>query len=329
VKFIRFLGSRALTLGLLITGVIYFLWLTALWFLQLIPAVWMLWVPISVLAIPFLTNVMVNLFTRRYAYTGNILFHAAFLIIFIGLRITLLTRFEGVFALTEGESFFGEESEYITYSASDGFDELAPDISLKLESITLEFWADRLHFTKFESEVRYPATTLAERGEIRINGGLTIDGARLRLLDFGYTTEFVLENTEKGTATVQKPKMAVFPPGSEDNIEVGSYRVYIKVLPDPVSEKGELRNRTMNLVDPVFLVRIKWLYRDMFEGALKKNDFVEFGTFKITFKDINYWTRIGAVKDPGEMVIVAGLVVMVLGLMLRLLPGLYGKSIRA
>lgn len=323
MKFIKFLGSRGLTLALLITGVAYFLWLTLLWALNLIPAPWMLWSPLSALSLPFLANVIVNLFTRRYAYTGNILFHAAFLIIFIGLRITLLTRFEGEFALTEGESFFGEENEYISYTSPDGFDGHAPDISLRLESVTPEFWEDRLHFTGLESEVRYPATTLAEGGVVRLNGGVKMDGAKLRLVSFGYTTELLLEDLKEGSSIKLEPKMAVFPPGAEDSIEIGSYRLYIKVLPDPVSQAGELQNRTMNLVRPVSLVRIEWLRSEIYDGVLKKGDSVDFGSFRVTFRGIKYWARFGAVKDPGQRVVMAGMVMMCLGLVLRLIPGMY------
>jgi cytochrome c biogenesis protein ResB len=326
VNVIKFLGSRGLTMGLLKTGVGYFLWLTILWLLNLRPANYMLWVPISIISVPFLTNVIVNLLTRRYAYTGNILFHAAFVIIFIGLGITLLTRFEGVFVLTEGESFFGEEKEYIRYSSRDGFNELAPGISLRLDRVSPEFWEDKLHFTRLESEVRYPATTLRNSGIVRLNGGLKMDGARLRLVSFGYAPEVLLEDMKAGTLQRRAAKMAVFPPEAEDYLELGSYRVKVKVLSDPVKEAGKLRNKSMNLVDPVFLVKVTWLDQPIYEGALKKGEEVGFGSFKMSFGGIKYWTEFGVVKDPGEPVVIAGLVTLVLGLFLRLLPGLYGKA---
>jgi cytochrome c biogenesis protein ResB len=323
---IKFLGSRGLSMGLLITGAVYFFYLTILWLLDLRPAPFMLWSPISVLSVPFLANLITNLLTRRYAHTGNILFHAAFVIILIGLRISLLARFEGEFTLTEGESFFGDEKEYTSYTASDEFDESAPRISLRLDSVTPEFWEDKFHFTRLESNVRYPATTLRNIGIIRLNGGLKMDGARLRLTSFGYAPEVLLENLRVGTIHRSATKMAVFPPGSEDHLQIGSYRVFIKVLSDPVSEAGKLRNKSMNLVDPVFLVKVTWVYQSIFEGVLKKGEEVRFGSFKISFEGIKYWTGFGVVKDPGEPVVIAGLIALVLGLFLRLLPDLYRKG---
>jgi hypothetical protein len=79
-------------------------------------------------------------------------------------------------------------------------------------------------------------------------------------------------------------------------------------------------------VDPVFLVKVTWVYQTIFEGVLKKDEEVQFGSFKISFEGIKYWTEFGVVKDPGEPVVIAGLVALVLGLFLRLLPGLYRKG---
>ena len=91
---IRFLGSRKLSIGILIAGGTYFIYLTILWFLNIKPPVfYMVWFPVLALTIPFLANVIINLFTRRYTYTGNILFHAAFAVIAIGIGISLLYRF--------------------------------------------------------------------------------------------------------------------------------------------------------------------------------------------------------------------------------------------
>lgn len=313
-------------MGLLIAALAYFLWLTLLWLLNLKPAPYMLWAPVSLLTLPFIANVLVNLFTRRYTYTGNILFHAAFVIILIGMRITLFARFEGTFALTEGESFFGEETEYVQYSASGEFSEAAPGVSFRLDRVTPWFWDDKLHFTRLTSDVRYPATTLEEAATIRLNGGLKMDGARLRIMSFGYAPEVLVEDLEGRIVRRWAAKMSVFPPGSEDHIEIGSYRIGIKVLPDPVEEEGKLGNKSMNLRDPVFLVNVTWLFEPVFAGVLKRGEKVVIGNLRISFPGIKYWVRYGVVKDPGEPVVIAGLVILVLGLMMRLIPGLYAME---
>jgi hypothetical protein len=116
--------------------------------------------------------------------------------------------------------------------------------------------------------------------------------------------------------------MGVFPSGSEDYVEVGGYRVYLRVLPDPVGEGKELRTRSMNLVEPAYLVRVEWLYDTIFEGRLARGEAARFGPFILKITGIKKWASFEAVKDPGVPVLLTGLALMLLGLVMRLVPAL-------
>lgn len=320
---IRFLGSRKLSIGLLIASGTYFIYLTILWFLNRKPPVfYMVWFPVLALTIPFLANVIINLFTRRYTYTGNILFHAAFAIIAIGIGISLLYRFEGKIILTEGGVFWGEKTDYTAMNKKDEFASLAPKVSFRLDKIVPEYWGQRLYFTKLDGEISYPAETLANKGTIRLNGGLTINGARVRHTGFGFAPEILLEDMQSGTIRRQTSVMMLFPPGSEDYIELGSHKIYIQILSDPVTEQGKLQNRSMNLIDPIFLVNITWMGKPIYKGLFKKGQGIMLGNtnIKISFSGVKYWLQAEIIKDPGEMIVIIGLVAMTVGLLLRLFP---------
>ena len=60
------------------------------------------------------------------------------------------------------------------------------EVSFKLDKIVPEYWGERLHFTRLDGEVRYPAETLENKGMVRLNGGLKINGARIRHEGFGF-----------------------------------------------------------------------------------------------------------------------------------------------
>ena len=320
---IRFLGSRKLSIGLLIAGGTYFIYLTVLWFLNIKPpAFYMVWFPVLALTIPFLANVIINLFTRRYTYTGNILFHAAFAVIAIGIGISLLYRFEGKIILTEGGVFWGEKTDYMAMNKKDAFARLAPKVSFRLDKILPEYWGQRLYFTKLDGEISYPAETLASKGTIKLNGGLTINGARVRHTGFGFAPEILLEDMQSGTIRRQTSVMMLFPPGSEDYFELGSHKIYIQILSDPVTEQGKLQNRSMNLIDPIFLVNITWMGKPIYKGLFKKGQGIMLGNtnIKISFSGVKYWLQAEIVKDPGEMIVIIGLVIMAAGLALRLFP---------
>lgn len=296
----------------------------------------MIWFPVLILTIPFIANVITSLLTRHYAYTGNILLHAAFVIAAIGVGVSLLYRFEGTAVLTEGNVFWGEKNDYAAYSTAkgipiirlikrasikehgDNFETLAPMVSFKLEKIIPEYWGNRLHFTRLDGEISYPAETLATKGVIRLNGGLTINGARIRHTGFGFAPEILLEDAKNETISRHTAAMRIFPPGSEDFIELGSYKIYMQVFSDPITEKGLLKNKSMNLTNPVFKVRVTWMNQAIYEGILKKGEILKLGPTNISFTGVKYWLQVEMVKDPGEIIVIIGFIAMALGLLLRL-----------
>lgn len=320
---IRFLGSRRLSIGLLIITASYFSYLTILWFLDMRPpAFFMTWLPVLTISLLFLANIITSLWTRHYAHAGNILFHASFVIIAVGILLSLLYRFEGQAVLTEGGVLWGEKIDYIDTNIKKDFDRFAPRVSFKLDKITPEYWGERLHFTRLDALVRYPAETLENKGILRLNGGLKINGARIRHTGFGFAPEVLLFDMKSGAISRQVAVINIFPPGREDYLEIktgfGIYKMYVQIIADPVRGKDRVYNRSMNLVDPIFKVRVTWLDQTVYEGMLKKGENIRLGDTNISFSGVKYWLAIEVVKDPGEMIVIAGLVAMALGLAMRL-----------
>lgn len=313
------LGSRRLSLSILKSGVVLFLFLSLLWFANLIPpASYMIWGPFSAWAILFIANLTVSLLTKKYAYKGSLISHIAFIFIFAGVVLSSLLRFSGEALVIEGDTFWGEERDYLRRPSYGLIQQAPPPVSFKLDSITPGYWDNRLYFIKLDASVRYPGESPVNEGIIRLNGGAGINGTRVRLKEFGYFPEILVEKKgeliKKGVA-----RMTVFPPGAEDVLEIDNYQMHIQVLPDPKFEGGRIRNMSMNLKYPVFLVRVVWLGRDIYKGALRKAEPVRFGDFSLTFTGIKPWVQIAVVKDPGEALVFSGFVIGLAGLVLRLL----------
>ncbi len=318
---IEYLGSKRLTLTVLKTGIIVPVVLTVLWVFELRPpAFYMVWTPLMVWGVVFLVNLLLSLFTQPYARRANLFFHISFVIIAMGIGVSLVYRFEGEAVVLEEGLFMGEEKEYIRHNAGRNFHTLAPkDVGFYVEKIEPVFWEHRLYFTGLKATIRYPPATSANTADIELNRGPTIGGARLRLTGYGIVPEVIIK---KGTDIVLKDvlRVNVFPPGNEDHIELGSYRIYMRLYPDyHTDEKGRPSTRSMYIREPALHVRVEWLSRTLYNGVLRPGESVRFMDMKLTFTGTRRFVTVGVVKDPGEWFVFAGFVLAGGSLILRLL----------
>lgn len=314
----RLLGSRRLTIALLLAAAVYFVGLTVLWFMDVRrpTASWMVWNPFVPWSVLFFTNLLISLFTRHYAYKGNLVLHIAFIIIAAGIVTSAFTRFSGEVTMLEGDSFYGEERGYDAYQSYLPFARVAPRVSFRMDRITAGFWGGELYFTQLEGEVSFPAETLERGGRIRLNGGLEIGGGRLRLIRYGLFPEVLIERA--GEVLMKGPvRMSVFPPGSEDVFEVAGYRVFVTVLTDPLWTPGKIENLSMNVTDPAFIVRVEWLGKVLFKGPLRKGETIRVGDVSFSFTGVRDWVSVGIVRDPAEVVVFIGFIAALAGLVLR------------
>lgn len=317
-KALDYIGSKRFSMTLLKIGVGYFLYLAVIWITGIRPpGGYMLWFPLSVWAAFFFVNMGISLVTQKYAHKGNIVFHAAFIVVAIGIITSAASRFEGEVMVVEGDSFFGDEKEYAGHNAGKSFDKFSPDVSFKVFGIEPVFWKDALYFTGLKAVLKYPAETLGNTGEVWLNDGVKINGARLRLTGFGYFPELYIENNgallHKGYVEAK-----VFPPGETDSMEIKGYKIFMRFYPDAVIKDGKISNRTLYLKEPALAIRVEWLGNAIGDGILKKGESVRFGGATLAFTGARRFVSIGIVKDPGEQVVFVGFVVGLTGLGLRL-----------
>ncbi len=314
------LGSKRLTLTVLKTGILVPSILTILWILDVRPpAFYMVWLPLTVWGIVFLVNLVASLFTQRYIHRANLFFHIAFLIVAMGISISLLYRFEGEAIVVEDGLFMGDEREYLRHNAGQSFSGVAPSgVGFYVESIEPVFWQDRLYFTGLKAVVSYPPHTRSHTAEIELNGGPSIGGARLRLTGYGIFPEVIIK---KGDDIVLKDvlRVNVFPPGNEDYIELGGYRLHMRLYPDYYTdEEGRPSTRSMYIKEPALLVRVEWLSNTVYEGVLRQGESVRFMDTRLTFSGTRRFVMVGVVRDPGEWLVFSGFVLAGASLLLRL-----------
>lgn len=314
-------GSKRFSIILLKVAVGYLLYLTFMWAISMRPpAFWMVWFPPVVWGVLFAVNIVISIFTQGYAHKGNLIFHIAFIIVGVGVVVSGFYRFDGSLVLLEGDVFLGERESYIYHSAGEDFDRLAPKLSFKLDEISTEFWGWRMYFTGLEATIRHSAASLDKEETLWLNGGPTIEGARLKLSSYGYSPNLHFRKdgmlVRKGTTALQ-----IFPPGIEDSLEINNYKIFITAYPDAVEENGRLVNASLNIREPAFLVRVEWFGREVFADAVRLGEVFRYRDLGIIFEGLRPYVIIDVIKDPGENVVFIGFIVGAVGLVMRLVSG--------
>jgi hypothetical protein len=333
-RLLAILGSKRFAITLLKMGAVYLAYLFALWVLTLMPpAYYMIWGPFAVWTFFFFVNLCISLVRDTYIYKGNYIFHFALLIILIGVVISSSYRFDGRAVVLEGDSFFGEEDEYFYHNAGGNFKSLAPDISFRLDEVIPTFWDDRLYFVGLEGKVTYPATTLDHKSSVYLNDGPILDfdgsgGARLRIVEYGIVPNIRLEMKARPLIVDGPLLVNVFPPGVEAVYEMSSYEFYLSVATDPYfNEDGKLKNRSLNLTNPVLKLRIKWMGQTLFDGLLKEGEMIRFANMKLHFKEATQYITVGVVRDQGEWIVFIGFILCAFGLIMRIVERIRGVGL--
>lgn len=319
-KNIQQLSLKNISVILLIFAAVYFLAFTILHVSIHVPKPipWFLWAPFALWAVFFFYALVVSLKTQKYSNLGNLIFHGAFIIIATGVLLSYFFRFSGSAIIEEGESFFGEESDYAVAPRGSEFERLAPDVSFRLDSVVPEYWGAQFFFTQLDATIKYPVESLDKTAVIDLAGETYIKDARLRVEDFGfYPVVDVLGRS--GKYTKGPVRILVFPPTmAEDYFEISGYKFYVKVFSDPlIDDDGTVHNLSMNVNNPAFIVRVVWLNEEIYNGVLRVGELLRTKNLEVKFTGLKYWVKVGIVRDPGEYVVLVGFLVAIAGLMMR------------
>lgn len=306
---------------LFIFAAVYFFIITVLWVAVHVsePTPEFLWLPFALWALFFFYALIISLRTQKYSHLGNVILHGAFILIGTGIITSYFFRFDGTAFVEEEDTFFGEEPDYSISPKGSEFEKLAPDVSFRLDKVEPEYWGAQFFFTKLDAYIRYPADSLKKHAIIDLAGETYINGARLRIDDFGFYPVVDIVG-RSGKFTKGPIRIMVFPPTmAEDYFEISGYKIFVKVFSDPlIDEDGEVHNLSMNVNDPAFIVRVEWLGDEIFNGVLKIDEVLRTKNLKIKFTGLKYWVKVGVVRDPGEYVVLAGFLLAIAGLIMRI-----------
>lgn len=259
----------------------------------------------------------------RFSPIGNLLFHAGFLFLLAGAWFSLFRSFDGSAVILEGQEFNGTRGEYTAVSTQRGS---YPDIKFKIGKITPEYWGNQLLFTDLKADVTYPANGRVEEGEARLSqpvsvNGTRVNGTRVTISGLGFVPLYVLKSMDGRELDSGYVKMNIFPPGNEDHFQIPGYphQVYVIFYPDAQKVNGRITNRSMNPVNPAYLVRVLRNRVLSYSGVLRPGEEAYFEGLRLSFPEYSYWGMFRIVRNSGWPFIWTGFILFIAGLAWKLL----------
>jgi len=251
----------------------------------------------------------------RYSPLGNIMFHVAFILIIVGVYMSMQYRFEGKIYLIEGQKFTGSYGEYASLQVGPGADFMKMPFQVK--DIETKFWESHLLFTDLRADI----TSGNETFSVWLSEAGDIDGHRISIQEVSYTLNYILRDKSGRTADRGAVNLANFGPGSFDSFHIPGfpYKISVSIYPEAAIEKGIIINRSMNLKNPAYNVKVMKNKRLLYNGVVKGAGLISFDGFTLSFPKVNYIGAFKVVKDPGLKWIIASFVLMIAGLVWRMI----------
>lgn len=251
----------------------------------------------------------------RFSPLGNLMFHIAIILILIGIYVSLQYRFEGKVYLVEGQKFTGTYGEYAKLHVSPGADFMKEPFQVRY--IKTNFWETQLLFTDLKAEIK---AATGEVFPVWLSKAGNIDGHRITIQEVSYTLNYKLRDKNGRVADEGAVNLANFGPGTFDSFRIPGfpYKISVSVYPDAYFSKGVIENRSMNLNNPAYHVKVMKNKQLLYSSYVRKKGLVVFDGFTLSFPDINYNGAFSIVRDPGLWWIITSFFIMILGLLWRM-----------
>lgn len=134
--------------------------------------------------------------------TGNLVFHAALLVVLVGVAVGGLYGFKGGVIVIEGHGFANTLTQYDEFQPGARYDPAdLPPFSLTVADFSVRFQTDgpqRGSPRSFDADVTYTAEpgAPAQRANLRVNHPLALDGVSVHLIGHGYAPDITVRDGE-------------------------------------------------------------------------------------------------------------------------------------
>lgn len=259
----------------------------------------------------------------KYGNIGSILFHSSLVIILLGIAVSKYASFDGIFALTEGQTFNPSKDRFLNAQTGKYYQHPKEDFTFKLLNVEPSY---KVNGAATLASIIENVKEKKAHIPVYINNGYTVEGRTLHQGDkTGYSPYIHISNEDEKIISEGYTRFATSSQNGHRmhsdllEFENGTLRFEFELLPDALFRDGKYVSRSNELNSPILRVVVlknKNVLADIYVPA---GGIVKAAEYEIAFGDIRRWSEFTLSSDPGLSVILFGVAFALIGLVLRLI----------
>lgn len=254
---------------------------------------------------------------NRLSPIGFLLFHYSFLLCLIGGALIFYTRFSGKLPLTEGQAFKGDIKQFRVVEREPRGMKKLPQLGLELDKVRPRY--DKGVPSALDAEVLVYYDGVEKREAMDVNEPIRRGPYSILVDDLGVSPLVEMSGPDGQVVDSAYVALNVFG-GEKDSFKLNDERYNFTVLfyPDYAIEDGLEISRSPELNNPVFHFLIQREGAAVYDGTVRVGQEVSFDTFTVRVMDIRYWVEFIVVREYGVIPLIAGFIMVAMGLVMRL-----------
>lgn len=250
---------------------------------------------------------------RKYGFSqwGGFILHLGMLIIVAAALYTFLFEKRGFVQILEGDTFFGNDGEFLSTEKGLFSSPFVPDFNITLEKLTPDYYPEGdLKFVESSILVSNQAGTRTP-GLLSINNPYKFGGVNIyQSTSFGYTVCLLLNKNGKDIPTyfsLEHADKLGNPFTGISNFPTTDYIFKMEFSPD-------INGSSFSLTQPSLRLIVEEKGITQFNGTIKPGESIQLGDQKLTFVDIRHWSGLILTENQSVIFIFLGFGLIVLGL---------------
>ncbi|MFC1483462.1 cytochrome c biogenesis protein ResB [Candidatus Neomarinimicrobiota bacterium] len=251
---------------------------------------------------------------------GSLIFHTGLAVIVLGVIISVVFGFRGMFALTEGETFAESRSSFRT--AKSGL--LASNAASDPMEITLKDFNPQFRIgdvTTQASQLSILTSDSRYQEVVYFNHGLRLEKGVLHQHKWGYSPGLIIEDPLGRMVFNGFVRIASLSRRGEslhrDQLDLDDdTRMFLELTENHGS--GTDSPTKPGQESPTLVLRLQDGSEELFSGRLRPGETASINGYLVAFLRYRHWAQFELVRDPSLPVLIGGFILAVVGLLIRI-----------